>query len=186
MAAIAHRRWLHLLGLMLFIVIEGYAYRRYVLLGSQFHFWLHTLFGATVGMTLATALQLVRPHLRVPGLAIGAVAHLWSAFPDVLFIGVGAVHQRWMDVFAGHISVHFIPQPIVSSAGLLLIAGLAASLVSAGRRRTASLALVAVVGLGGLAFALRSPIPTTLDDVRSDPQLVLVCPLQSPPDQPPI
>ena len=167
-------------GVVAFIVVEGYTYRRYVLLGSEFHFWLHTLFGAAVGMALIAVLSLARPRMRVPGLVIGGLAHLWSAFPDFLFIAVGAVHQRWMDVFAGHISVHFVPRPIVTSAGLLVLAGTAVSLAQAGRRWFASVALATTLALGGLAFTVRAPIPSTLEQVRDNPQIVLVCPLLGP------
>jgi hypothetical protein len=34
---------------------------------------------------------------------------VYSALPDVLFLGVGLLHALWMDVFALHISVHFTP-----------------------------------------------------------------------------
>jgi hypothetical protein len=29
-------------------------------------------------------------------------------FPDILFTA-GVAHERWMDVFLGHISTHFVP-----------------------------------------------------------------------------
>lgn len=34
--------------------------------------------------------------------------HLFAMFPDFLF-EAGIAHERWMDVFLGHISTHFVP-----------------------------------------------------------------------------
>lgn len=36
------------------------------------------------------------------------LAHLVAMFPDLLFAG-GDAHARWMDVFLGHITSHFVP-----------------------------------------------------------------------------
>lgn len=34
--------------------------------------------------------------------------HLFAMFPDFLFTA-GVAHYRWMEVFLGHISSHFVP-----------------------------------------------------------------------------
>jgi hypothetical protein len=42
----------------------------------------------------------------------GWLGHVYSAVPDVLCLGFGVLHVLWMDVFAFHITVHFIPAPL--------------------------------------------------------------------------
>lgn len=169
-----------LLGAVALVALEAYLYRRYALLGSQFHFWLHLLFGAALGTSVWTVARVVRPAWRGELawlLVAAAFAHLWSALPDVLFILGGALHQRWMDVFAAHISIHFVPRPIITSAALTLLAGVGAGLARLGRSRLAVF-MVAMTVLGATgALVLRSPIPATLTQVRADPQITGVCPL---------
>ena len=36
------------------------------------------------------------------------VGHLVAMAPDLAFVA-GHAHRRWMDVFLGHISTHFVP-----------------------------------------------------------------------------
>lgn len=45
--------------------------------------------------------------VRVPLLWLLA-AHTSTMFPDFLF-HAGVAHYRWMDLFLGHISTHFVP-----------------------------------------------------------------------------
>jgi hypothetical protein len=173
-----------LLGVAALAALEVYLYRRYALLGSQFHFWLHLLFGAAIGLSAWTVARVLRPTWRHGLLAMTALAHLWSAFPDVLFILGGVLHQRWMDVFAAHISMHFVPRPIVTSAVLTVLAGIGASLARVDRSRLAVF-MVAMTALGAAgALLLRTPIPDTLTQVRADPQIVRFCPLPTGPVTP--
>lgn len=37
------------------------------------------------------------------------VGHVIAMFPDILWNRLVATHEPWMDIFLGHISVHFIP-----------------------------------------------------------------------------
>ncbi len=48
-----------------------------------------------------------RRAVRLPGLWV-VLGHLVAMFPDFLF-AAGIPHRRWMDVFLGHLSTHFVP-----------------------------------------------------------------------------
>ena len=86
-----------------------------------------------------------------------------------------------MDIFALHITLHFIPRPLISGLVILCLTLLAYVLVDAGPRRHAAAALLAAtVMMIGLVLA-RAPIPQTLQDVRAAPGIALICPL-APPD----
>lgn len=106
-----------ILSAVLVLLVEGYLYVRYAQLDAEFHFWLHGLLGGALGMAAVTAVRLAsrrRPHGR-PAVApwgAGGAGHLYSAVPDVLFLSFGVLHVLWMDVFAFHITVHFIPADI--------------------------------------------------------------------------
>ena len=75
---------------------------------SLFHWSIHFLVGLTAAAVwnLAVLLVLDRP---APGqLASILVLHLIAMAPDILF-GFEVPHHAWMDLFFGHISVHYTP-----------------------------------------------------------------------------
>ena len=49
------------------------------------------------------------------------LGHVAAMFPDFLFTG-GTAHERWMDMFLGHISTHFVPGRNVTWFALFLLA----------------------------------------------------------------
>ncbi len=49
------------------------------------------------------------------------LGHLFAMFPDFLFTA-GTAHYRWMDVFLGHISTHFVPGRNLTWAAVFLVA----------------------------------------------------------------
>ena len=108
----------------------------------------------------------------------GLAGHLYAAAPDVLFVAAELVHQWWMDVFALHVSIRFIPAPpaVLLVVFTLALAGWAAAVL--GRRRTAATTLVATLVLFVSALALRGEPPTTLHQLRRAPQLALGCSLE--------
>ena len=75
---------------------------------ARFHWFTHFFVGATVVLLAGTvwAWRTGRP-VRLPLLWILG-AHAFAMFPDFLF-QAGVAHYRWMDVFLGHISTHFVP-----------------------------------------------------------------------------
>lgn len=49
---------------VLVLLTEGYLYYRYTLFGAEFHFWLHGLFGAALGLTALTIVRLATSRRR--------------------------------------------------------------------------------------------------------------------------
>lgn len=159
------------------IIIEGYLYWRYRQLGAEFHFWLHGLFGGAIGVAAATAWALLRRRRPRPVWASGFAGHVYAAFPDVLLLSAGVLHHLWMDVFAFHIALHFIPAPLVTMLvvfGLTLLAWL---LAAWDRPRVAAGALALGVAVSTVALLMASPLPTTVDQLRQQPQIALLCPV---------
>src|SRR5207245_4885355 len=142
--------------------------------GAEFHFWLLGLFGAAIGFTGLTLYRVLRRNergRRGSVWLVGAAGHTYSAFPDVLFITAGVLHAYWMDAFAIHVSVHFIPDPLATMWAVFAVT-LAAYAAAELDRRVLALGLVAVAVAGVLvALALRDPVPHTLARVRGRPGL---------------
>lgn len=165
------------------IALEVWLYVQYADLGAQFHFWLHGLFGGAIGLFLVAAWRLVRPTGLSPwGPAF--LGHLYAAFPDALFLAAGIVHMSWMDVFAFHISLHFIPAPLWWMLGVFVLALSGERLAAHHRRGAASGVLALAVAAVGLGLVLRAPVPETLHEVRARPGIALLCPLAPAEGQP--
>ena len=109
----------------------------------------------------------------------GFLGHLYSALPDVLFLGFGVLHVLWMDVFAFHITLHFIPVPLITMLVMFLLALAAYGLAATHRPAHASAALVVATGVVAavLALALAEPLPDTLADLHTD-RGFLLCPVE--------
>lgn len=164
------------------VAMEALFVSRYLHYGAMWHFWLHALMGAAAGLTLLTLIALWRRQ-RVRGAApwravIGG--HVFSAMPDILFITVGVLHFWWMDVFAVHISVHFIPAPLLSLYVLLAISVTGWAAVTLGHRRSAAALVAVTVVAAAVLLAFREEPPRTLEGVRDDPQIAWLCPLAVP------
>ncbi|MDP8978118.1 MAG: hypothetical protein M3N17_06010 [Actinomycetota bacterium] len=169
----------------LVLAAEGYLFVEYTRFGALIHFWVHGLLGAALGFGVLTVWYL-RAGAAGPGggtpaavWVAGLAGHLYAAAPDVLFVAADLVHQWWMDVFALHVSIHFIPAPpaVLLAVFSLALAGWAAAVL--GRRRTAATTLAATLVLVVAALALRDAPPTTLRELRQTPQLALRCSLES-------
>lgn len=165
----------------LVVVIEVVLYVRYAAAGAQFHFWLHGLFGFALGLAALTVLRLLHGESRVRAPESGLVGQLYSAFPDVLFASFGLLHVLWMDAFAFHVSLHFIPGPLITMSAVLMLALAGEAASRLGLRRVAMAAVASAVAVTGVALALRSPIPKSLDELHQTPGLALVCPLSGTP-----
>lgn len=75
---------------------------------ARFHWFTHFFVGSAVAMVVM-AVVAARNRRPVPlPLVWPFLAHVVAMFPDFLF-AAGVVHYRWMDVFLGHISTHFVP-----------------------------------------------------------------------------
>ena len=75
---------------------------------ARFHWFTHFFVGASVALV---AMAVVATRTRRPAplpLVWIFLAHAVAMFPDFLFTA-GIAHERWMDVFLGHITTHFVP-----------------------------------------------------------------------------
>ena len=170
------RRWVTLVLVMLF---EAWLYDEYADLGAHFHFWLHSLFGGALGVAALTLLRVARRRRNgaVAPWESGWLGQLYSAFPDILFLGFGVLHMLWMDVFALHITLHFVPRPLLTMWTLFALTLLGYGLAMSGRARSA----LAVLGLSGAVLAAvlaAAPgLPDTIGEVRDHDGLALICPV---------
>lgn len=90
------------------MVIEVALYLSYRHHDARFHWFTHFLVGASAALLVMAAVA-ARMRRAVPyPLVWPIVGHLVAMFPDFLF-RLGIAHARWMDVFLGHVSSHFIP-----------------------------------------------------------------------------
>jgi hypothetical protein len=172
----------HYVGAAIVLLAEAYLYRRYAQLDAEFHYWLHGLLGAALGLAGFTATRLIRAQRReemnrpthrrlLTAWEAAALGHLYTAFPDVLFLSFRLPHDYWMDAFALHITVHFIPAPVPTTLILFLLALAAYGLAMSQRRRAAAALLAAAVLIVIAAIPLGATVPTDIEDLRNDPRL---------------
>ncbi len=75
---------------------------------ARYHWFTHFFIGASVGL-IAMSVWIAEEKRRVPYPAIWIFAgHAVAMAPDFLF-AFGIPHQRWMDVFLGHLSALSVP-----------------------------------------------------------------------------
>ncbi len=167
-------------GITLLLVGELALRWRYGAYGAGFHFWLHGLIGAGLGLSaVGAAGALGRPGgLRRP-VAWAALGHTVSALPDVLFLAADILHVPWMDVLALHITVHFLPAPLVTAAAVFTLGAASAAAARLDRRRVAGALLGATAVVLAAGLALRTPLPRTLEEVCEVSEDALVCTAQA-------
>ncbi|MGH8909758.1 MAG: hypothetical protein ACRD0K_25515 [Egibacteraceae bacterium] len=162
------------------LAVQAYLFSRYLRLGAEFHYWLHGLAGAALGLMALTAAALARSRRPDRVWALALTGALYSAAPDILFIAADLVHERWMDAFAFHIAVHFVPVPLAAAFTVFAVALGAWAATALGRRALAAALLVIALAASGAALLARSPVPTTLAEIRDQTQtggVALLCPL---------
>jgi pimeloyl-ACP methyl ester carboxylesterase len=93
--------------LVLLVVAELALYRSYDVHDARFHWATHFLVALAVA-SLVRLLRLLVTGVPGPRLLLPTVlgVHLFAMAPDFLFRG-GVPHDRWMDVFLGHVAVHY-------------------------------------------------------------------------------
>jgi 4-hydroxybenzoate polyprenyltransferase len=90
------------------VLAEVALYASYRGHDARFHWFTHFFVGTSVAL-VAMAGVAARTRRPVPlPLVWPFLAHVVAMFPDFLFTA-GIAHRRWMDVFLGHISTHFVP-----------------------------------------------------------------------------
>lgn len=169
----------HIVTACLIIFVEVIFYRQYASLNAEFHFWLHGLFGAAIGLTAVTVWNLVkRKQPALSGWEAGALGHIYSAVPDIIFVAFGVLHMYWMDVFALHISIHFLPAPVATMLIIFLLSLIAYGLTAEGYRKGAGGCLVLALLILSTALLFKAPVPTNLREVQSHNQkYAWLCPM---------
>lgn len=98
-----------LIQLAIYIPAEIFLYLSYSLDRSSFHWATHFFVGnivVFVGFSIweyVTHRPVGLPFVWLLG------GHLFAMAPDLLFRYAHIAHERWMDIFFGHITTHFIP-----------------------------------------------------------------------------
>ena len=90
------------------VLAEVALYTSYRGHDARFHWFTHFFVGTSVALlVMAAVAAYIRRPVPLP-LVWLLLAHVVAMCPDFLFTA-GVAHERWMDVFLGHISTHFVP-----------------------------------------------------------------------------
>ncbi len=104
---LVRREAVTVLGCTVAVLLEAGLYKSYAGHDARFHWFTHFFVGASAALVVMAAVAWCRRRpVRLP-LVWVIVGHLVAMFPDFLFTA-GIAHRRWMDVFLGHISTHFV------------------------------------------------------------------------------
>ena len=101
-----HRSWLTQVAVLL--LAEFGLFQSYRHHDAGFHWAAHFLVGLTAAALLGLAWLGVRGSAPRAFLLWVLAAHLFAMFPDLLF-RAGVAHAGWMNLFLGHIWVHYVP-----------------------------------------------------------------------------
>lgn len=158
----------HIITTSVIVIAETLFYRQYAHVGAEFHFWLHGLFGAALGVGAVTLWSIIkRSNSKLSPWEAGVLGHFYSALPDILFVGAGVLHMYWMDIFALHISIHFIPHPVATMLVIFLISLGAYGFARESHYRAASILLGSAVVVLAVSLVLREPVPRNLYQLQS-------------------
>lgn len=104
------------------LIAEGAIYAYYSSFGQTFH-WANHLLPAIVIASIVGAVWLLVRNTPLRGqILLVLPLHVFAMAPDPLFSLYVRHHDEWMNVFAGHIWVHFLPFRL---NGWLVLAALA-------------------------------------------------------------
>lgn len=93
---------------VLAVATEVLLYASYRGHDARFHWFTHFFIGSAAALVVMAVVALrTRRPVPIP-LVWPVLGHLYAMLPDFLFTA-GVAHYRWMDVFLGHISTHFVP-----------------------------------------------------------------------------
>lgn len=154
-----------LVALAIVVVAEVLLFASYNGHEAPFHWATHFL----VGLIAAAVVNLVWLALKgapARGQLLSILGlHLYAMAPDLLFSGAKLPHDGWMNVFLGHISVHYVPGGTRSWLALALVAsGTYAWVLSRwlrARHLEAAAGMAPGIGLSGDAL-LRPQLAPTL------------------------
>ena len=137
------------------VVVDVGLYFSYRGHDARFHWFTHLFVGASVALVVMAAVAARRRRPVAYPLVWPLLAHVVAMTPDLLFTA-GVAHRRWMDLFLGHISSHFVPGRNLTWY-VVFLASLALYLVAVDRSRGASMAGRATEG--GAPDGARKPRP---------------------------
>lgn len=90
------------------VLVEIGLYVSYRGHDARFHSFTHFFVGASTALLFMAAVT-VRTRRPVPRPLVWPLfGHVFAMAPDLLFAR-GIAHGRWMDVFLGHLSSHYVP-----------------------------------------------------------------------------
>lgn len=91
-----------------FAAVEVVLYLSYLSRDAPFHWFTHFFAGTALALAVM-AVVARRTRRPVPRPLVWLLlGHLAAMAPDIAFLG-GVAHRRWMDVFVGHVSSHYVP-----------------------------------------------------------------------------
>lgn len=120
-----------------------------------------------VGLSLAALVSVVS-RWRVPAVVALLGGQLLSIVPDLLFRYDRMPHERSMDVWLGHISIHTGPSPVLVALGSLLLGGWGYVGAVRGRPRLGGVLAAGGLALVTIACLLAADVPTRLSDYPLD------------------
>ncbi len=88
--------------------VEVALYASYRGHDARFHWFTHFFVGASAALAVMALVAAARARPVALPLVWVLAGHLFTMAPDFAF-AAGAAHRRWMDVFLGHVSTHFVP-----------------------------------------------------------------------------
>ncbi len=99
----------NLLYLFAYFSSEITAYSIYSGHRASFHWFTHFFVGGSIALlAMAIWMSRTRRPVRYPLFWL-YLCHIFALVPDLLFDFAHTPHERWMDIFFGHISTHFVP-----------------------------------------------------------------------------
>jgi len=93
---------------LLAVAVEIGIYFSYRGHDARFHWFTHFFIDSATALVIMSVVAWRRGRPVPYPLVWPVLGHLFAMFPDILF-SLGIAHYRWMDVFLGHVSTHFVP-----------------------------------------------------------------------------
>lgn len=135
----------------------------YLSRGTWWHYLLHQLVGWGLGLAVAAAVAALTRY-RLPAVLALVAGQAYSIVPDLVFRYARMPHEASMDVYAGHISIHRGPAPVVVALLCVLLGGWAFAAAAWSRRRVALVLAASSALVVAVACLLAAPVPARLSD----------------------
>ncbi len=100
--------WRSCIWCVVAIMVEIGLYLSYRGHDARFHWFTHFFVGGATALTVMAVVAQRRRRAVARPLVWPLAAHVFAMAPDLAFTG-GYAHRGWMDMFLGHVSVHFVP-----------------------------------------------------------------------------